>query len=71
MSVVSSCIPTSPFLRLIQERKVFEDLFNESERRNRTLGVRLMRVADDLHALRRIMPLAAKEKNSVVLATGR
>ncbi|KAK6728413.1 hypothetical protein RB195_005825 [Necator americanus] len=41
---------------LIQERKVFEDLFNESERRNRTLGVRLMRVADDLHALRRIMP---------------
>ncbi|KAK6735715.1 hypothetical protein RB195_018755 [Necator americanus] len=46
--------------RLVEERKVFEDLFNESERKNRALR-QLMRVADDLHALRRIMPLAARE----------
>ncbi|KAK6741580.1 hypothetical protein RB195_009445 [Necator americanus] len=47
--------------RLVEERRVFEDLFNESERKNRALEVQLMRVADDLHALRRIMPLATRE----------
>ncbi|KAK6758285.1 hypothetical protein RB195_015851 [Necator americanus] len=47
--------------RLVEERRVFEDLFNESERKNRALEVQLTRVADDLPALRRIMPLAARE----------